>query len=484
MKWRGKVYYPKDDSPKDVYEVLKLREINKDYRTNPCFHDKDDFQNGYGISLFPVKDYVRKSGVHVKAHFQRYNDVRNKLAIKKLHELTGAGINSTKYFNNTIRVRKMIANLKQALSENPETGVSDLKEDMEIETFEIGNLKDQYSRDFIIKHQVNSEEPIIRTTRIFIREYNRNHKFEPNNEDFILNITKWEDAVVESWSLGKPMFMKFWRNHRNRRINDYNEEKQFRNELSDLEEEIIIFENEIESLISSDRSLVSTALKDARAALLDRNVPATERALDRVAEVWEKYKPEKLRKDQQLTPNQELSVIREQSDLGNNVPSLELSEVIERIDNRKKIPETFRKSLYRQDNLSTNQTDIIRKMDFITSPSHKGVQRGKRDRSPKDVMKSVDDKKKMEKKRSFIKTRSEVTAEDKILKRVFDEMMRPNVRIKKLMKLQNKLNNFPDHRGIMTHVDGLESYIDVFEMKKTLEKLIEYQDSIGRGLNS
>ena len=54
-----------------------------------------------------------------------------------------------------------------------------------------------------------------------------------------------------------------------------------------MEEEIIIVENEIKSLVGSDPDIekiledANIALNDARAALLDRNAPAVERALGR-----------------------------------------------------------------------------------------------------------------------------------------------------------------------------------------------------------
>ena len=54
-----------------------------------------------------------------------------------------------------------------------------------------------------------------------------------------------------------------------------------------MEEEIIIVENEIKSLVGSDPDTekiledANIALNDARAALLDRNAPAVERALGR-----------------------------------------------------------------------------------------------------------------------------------------------------------------------------------------------------------
>jgi len=56
---------------------------------------------------------------------------------------------------------------------------------------------------------------------------------------------------------------------------------------NEMEEEIIIVENEIKSLVGSDSDIekiledASIAVNDARAALLDRNAPAVERALGR-----------------------------------------------------------------------------------------------------------------------------------------------------------------------------------------------------------
>ena len=56
---------------------------------------------------------------------------------------------------------------------------------------------------------------------------------------------------------------------------------------NEMEEEIIIVENEIKSLVGSDPDIekiledANIALNDARAALLDRNAPAVERALGR-----------------------------------------------------------------------------------------------------------------------------------------------------------------------------------------------------------
>ena len=56
---------------------------------------------------------------------------------------------------------------------------------------------------------------------------------------------------------------------------------------NEMEEEILIVENEIKSLMGTDPGIeiildsAKVALEDARAALLDRNAPAVERALGR-----------------------------------------------------------------------------------------------------------------------------------------------------------------------------------------------------------
>ena len=204
-------WYPLEQKYIDVDKALKVR-INTggEYRENPCYHDKESFERGYGVALFP-----RREGINgKKAHFARYSDVRNKRAMRKLSDMMGMGnSNQSKYLNGALRVSTLIRNITIALENGLSTEIG-----IESYSQERNQLpRDPNSPDFTFLASSDSPENPVLETNLFIKERGRVTKKDSiKSNDWILDITKWETKVVMDWDESRKLFLQEWSAFQNR----------------------------------------------------------------------------------------------------------------------------------------------------------------------------------------------------------------------------------------------------------------------------
>ena len=205
VKW-GFAYYPRFDRVDfTVEEALRVRERHSgEYRENPCYNSKKDFEQGFGIQLTPVN----MNGKAVN-HFRAYSgqsDVREKIT-------NSVGMGSTscaKYTDNAIRVKSVIDILSNNLEEDKIT-ISGM---LLLSAKDTGNVNSLSHPDIIIRHRGDYSR---RETRIFVQEIGRKPEYQVLPDDWVLIIKKWAPDVVTSWDRIRPLFMKYWKVHEAKR---------------------------------------------------------------------------------------------------------------------------------------------------------------------------------------------------------------------------------------------------------------------------
>ena len=208
VKW-GFAYYPRFDREDfTVEEALRVRERHSgEYRENPCYNSKKDFEQGFGIQLTPVN----MNGKAVN-HFRAYSgqsDVREKIT-------NSVGMGSTscaKYTDNAIRVKSVIDILSNNLEEDKIT-ISDMLLQSAKDT---GNVNSLSHPDIIIRHRGDYSR---RETRIFVQDIGRKPEYQVLPDDWVLIIKKWAPDVVTSWERIRPLFMQYWKEHQAKRGRD------------------------------------------------------------------------------------------------------------------------------------------------------------------------------------------------------------------------------------------------------------------------
>ena len=201
VKW-GFAYYPRFDRVDfTVEEALRVRERHSgEYRENPCYNSKKDFEQGFGIQLTPVN----MNGKAVN-HFRAYSgqsDVREKIT-------NSVGMGSTscaKYTDNAIRVKSVIDILSNNLEEDKIT-ISGM---LLLSAKDTGNVNSLSHPDIIIRHRGDYSR---RETRIFVQDIGRKPEYQVLPDDWVLIIKKWAPDVVTSWERIRPLFMKYWKVH-------------------------------------------------------------------------------------------------------------------------------------------------------------------------------------------------------------------------------------------------------------------------------
>ena len=201
VKWEF-AYYPLFDRVDfTVEEALRVRERNSgEYRENPCYNSKKDFEQGFGIQLTPVN----MNGKAVN-HFRAYSgqsDVREKIA-------NSVGMGSTscaKYTDSAIRVKSVIDILSNNLEED-KIAISNM---LLLSAKDTGNVNSLSHPDIIIRHRGDYSR---RETRIFVQDIGRKPEYQVLPDDWVLIIKKWAPDVVTSWERIRPLFMKYWKVH-------------------------------------------------------------------------------------------------------------------------------------------------------------------------------------------------------------------------------------------------------------------------------
>ena len=208
VKW-GFAYYPRFDRVDfTVEEALRVRERNSgEYRENPCYNSKKDFEEGFGIQLTPVN----MNGKAVN-HFRAYSgqsDVREKIT-------NSVGMGSTscaKYTDSAIRVKSVIDILSNNLEED-KIAISDM---LLLSAKDTGNVNSLSHPDIIIRHRGDYSR---RETRIFVQDIGRKPEYQVLPDDWVLIIKKWAPDVVTSWERIRPLFMQYWKEHQAKRGRD------------------------------------------------------------------------------------------------------------------------------------------------------------------------------------------------------------------------------------------------------------------------
>ena len=213
-------YYPFEDRVVSVSYALSKRDQNDgEYRENPCVWSKQAWEDGFGIRLFPRRESVDGR----RASFVFYSGQEKNI----LRAVQSSGV-SGKYTNTGLRVNDTIERIWSQVSlpmpEDKKAKETHIKTRMGISKVERVSGKDLGSPDFIITHEGrHREEHGFSITRLFIRDGPRKPTFVIGDNDWILDITKWEPIKLSSWANFQPHFYSDWTRSRNRRDPKYKE---------------------------------------------------------------------------------------------------------------------------------------------------------------------------------------------------------------------------------------------------------------------
>lgn len=208
LSWQAAYSVERDDYITVEY-ALSVRDRNAgEYRENPCYNSKDDFEGGMGIKLTPVN--MRGKKVNFFRSFPGQLKAKRRIA----SSIGMASNNHSRYSDSALRVRSVINFLLADLQ----------KDEMTIDQMLLLSAKNSEAvnsllhPDVIIHHRGDYSR---RETRIFVKDHGRGPKFDPLPDDWILDITKIAPDIVTSWKSIRPLFMKLWKEYeakRDRRV--------------------------------------------------------------------------------------------------------------------------------------------------------------------------------------------------------------------------------------------------------------------------
>jgi len=202
IKWEF-AYYPLSDRYITVEEALRVRERNSgEYRENPCYNSKKDFEEGLGIKLTPVN--MNGKAVNYFRSYPGQFDVRKKIT----NSVGMGGSSSAQYTDNAIRVKSVIDILSNNLGDDAPSNM------LLLSAKETGNVNSLSHPDIIIHHRGDYSR---RQTRIFVQDIGRKPEYQVLPDDWVLEMEKFGPDVVTSWKSIKPLIMKYWKAHEAKR---------------------------------------------------------------------------------------------------------------------------------------------------------------------------------------------------------------------------------------------------------------------------
>ena len=204
IKWEF-AYYPLSDRYITVEEALRVRERNSgEYRENPCYNSKKDFEEGLGIKLTPVN--MNGKAVNYFRSYPGQFDVRKKIT----NSVGMGGSSSAQYTDNAIRVKSVI----DILSNNLQKDKITIRDMLLGSAKDTGNVNSLSHPDIVIRHRGDYSR---RETRIFVQDIGRKPEYQVLPDDWVLEMEKFGPDVVTSWKSIKPLFMKYWKAHEAKR---------------------------------------------------------------------------------------------------------------------------------------------------------------------------------------------------------------------------------------------------------------------------
>lgn len=226
LKWE-RAYYPKDDVDITVSDALEVRRRNAgEYRENPCYNSREDYNEGLGIKLTPVDnstnykvDYFRQYGKG-----EGENGEYNLKIYEKIADDVGLNKSTSNYTKVAMRVKSMINFLANTIANDKIASKL-----MMIETVEPLDRKNLNLGDVLIHHKPEFHR---KTTTIFVKDRGRkpNYKLSDSNIDSISNwiydIMKIEHDLITNWDKIRPLLMRDWKsfdNYTKRKISSLKE---------------------------------------------------------------------------------------------------------------------------------------------------------------------------------------------------------------------------------------------------------------------
>lgn len=227
MRWE-RAWAPGRGEYISVHKALSVRSETGEFREGTCYHNREYFEAGYGVSLFPNREGINGKS----AHFARYGHERNSRAMQKIAEITGMeSTNNAKYLDSAMRVSTLLSNIGIALSEGLaiELGMDSYEQKRK------SSPRDFDLPDFTFKFPPEDEEKEHNEVNLFIKEKGRIIKKEGLDcHDLVLDITKWETSVIENRSKSKELFMAHWKAFQNRKKSEESRKNFEKRKFSDL----------------------------------------------------------------------------------------------------------------------------------------------------------------------------------------------------------------------------------------------------------
>ena len=230
-------WYPKEQRDITVEYALKVRDQNSgEYRENPCFNSREWYESGYGIRLFPKREYTTQRGIVVRAHFCQYRGQEN--TYTKIAEEIGINNSDAQYTNTPARIKTMIDYLSTNIAEDNISASQ-----MEIVTVNKLQVNDLNCPDIIIHHKGGFHR---RETRIFVIDgYCRKPNYDERDstvqsiDNWFLNITKYAPNTITTWEAVRPLLMEEWNSFNNRTKSEISA---FNDRLDREEAEVLVAE--------------------------------------------------------------------------------------------------------------------------------------------------------------------------------------------------------------------------------------------------
>ena len=188
-----------------VEEALKVRDRHAgEYRENPCYNSKEDFEEGMGIRLAPVN--MRGMKVNFFRSFPGQLEARRSIA-----KSVGMGtISLAKYTDSAVRVKSII-NFMLADLPDDEIVIDGM---LMLSSRSSGYINSLLHPDIVMYHRGDYSR---RMTNVFVKDIGRAPGFEASADDWILDITKFAPDIVTSWKKFRPLFMEEWLAHQKKR---------------------------------------------------------------------------------------------------------------------------------------------------------------------------------------------------------------------------------------------------------------------------
>ena len=245
IKWK-KAYYPLIDDDVNVsYALNKRKQNDNEYRENPCYNSKQDYDEGLGIKLTPVDNSTNNKTDHFRAYGNGENGVYNDNIYSKLGNEIGLGNTSNAQYRNTaIRVKTMINFLALRIIDDKIAS-----KQMDIEKVKQLSSKKLNVADVEIIHKGDFHR---RKTRIFVIDKGRKPTYVERDSkresisNWFLDITKWAPDIITDWDKVRPLLMRDWKgfDNKTRRELKINEQEAQERKL-DLERKINLTVNGI-----------------------------------------------------------------------------------------------------------------------------------------------------------------------------------------------------------------------------------------------